>query len=71
MYYNQDNKILYFFPSMALQAALVISTTEPSNSASENSDRNVQLLTVANFEVIWNLNEILVSIMRCDICYGT
>ena len=71
IYYSQDNKILYFFPHVALQTAPVISTTEPSSSVSGSSDRHAQLLTVGNFEIIWNLNEDLVRIMRCDICYRT
>ena len=56
---------------MALQAAPVISTTELSSSVSGSSDKHAQLLTVGNFEMIWNLNEVLVRIMRCDICYRT
>ena len=55
---------------MTLQAAPLIGTTEPSNSVPGRSDSDVQVLTVENFEIIWNLNEILVYIMRY-ICDGT
>ena len=53
---------------MALQAAPMIGTTEPSNSVSGSSDRHAQLLAVGNFEIIWNMAQILVHIMRLNIC---
>ena len=52
-YYNQNNKILYLVSHMALQAAPLIGTMEPSNLFPGSSDnRHVQLLTVGNFEII-------------------
>ena len=56
-YYNQNNKFFHLVSHMALQAAPLISTTEPSNFVSGSSDRHVQLLSVSNFKIIWNLEE--------------
>ena len=47
---------------MALQAAPLIGTTEPSNSVPGSSDRHGQLLTAGNFKIIWNLDKILVAL---------
>ena len=59
-YYNQNNKILYLVSHMVLQAAPLIGAMEPSNLFPGSSDnRHVQLLTVGNFEIIWNLEKIL------------
>ena len=73
-YYNQNNKIFHLFSHMVLQAAPLIGTTKPSNSAPGASDRHAQLLKVGNFEIIWNLNEILVRVMRYNpgnICWSS
>ena len=70
-YYNQNNKILHLVSHMALQATLLIDTTEPSNSVPRNSDRHAQLLTAGNLEIIWNLDKILVLVMGYDTCDRT
>ena len=62
-YYNQNNKILHLVSHIALQATLLIGTTEPSNSVPRNSDRHALLLTEDNFEII-RVNKILVYVMR-------
>ena len=49
---------------MALQATPLISTTEPLNSVPGSSDRHAQLLAAGNFEIIWNLDKILVRVMH-------
>ena len=54
-YYNQNNKILHLVSHIALQATLLIGTTEPSSSVPRNSDRHALLLTEGNFEMILNL----------------
>ena len=64
-YYNQNNKILHLVSHIALQAASLISATEPSNSVPGSSDRYAFLLTEGNFEMILNLNKILVHVMCC------
>ena len=67
-YYNQNNTVLHLVSDMALQTAPLISTTEPSHSIPESFDRHAQLLTAGNFEIIWNLDSILVRVMRFNIC---
>ena len=67
-YGNQNNKILHIVSHMALQAAPVIRTTEPSNSVPGSFDRHAQHLTADNFEIIWNLDKVLMHIMRYNIC---
>ena len=52
---------------MALQAAPLIGTTEPSNFVPRSSYRYVQRLMANNFEIIKNLDKNLVRIM----CYNT
>ena len=42
---------------MALQAAPLISTMEPSNYVPGNSHKHTQLLTAGNFKIILNLNK--------------
>ena len=54
---------------MALQATPFISTTEPLNSVPGSSDRHAQPLTAGNFEKIWNLDKILVRVMRSVIVH--
>ena len=56
---------------MALQGAVLSATRELLNSVSRRSDRRVQLLTVGNFEKIWNLDKILVHVMHFIICDQT
>ena len=70
-YYNQNNEILYLFSHMVLQASPLIGTTEPPNFVPGISDRHAQLLTVKNFEIIWNLKQILVRITRYNTCDRT
>ena len=53
---------------MALQTAPLIGTTKPSNSVPSSSDRNAQFLIASNFEKIWNMEKILVHVMRFNIC---
>ena len=59
-YYNQNNKILHLVSQIALQAASLIVTTEPSNSVPRSSDRHALLLREGDFEIIWNLDKVLV-----------
>ena len=54
-YYNQNNKILHLVSDIALQATLLIGTTEPSSSVPGSSDRHALLLTEGNFEIVLNL----------------
>ena len=56
---------------MACQTAPLIGTMETLNSVSGISDGYAQLLTAGNFEIIWNLNKILASVMRFNICDRT
>ena len=63
-YYNQNNKILHLVSHIALQATSMIGTTEPSSSVPGSSDRHALLLTEGNFEIILNLDKILVPVMR-------
>ena len=70
-YYNQNNKNLHLVSHIALQAASLNGSTESSNSVPGSSDRHVLLLTEGNFEIIWNLNKILVRVMRYNICDHT
>ena len=46
-------------------------TTEPANSVPASSDRHAQLLTAGNFEIICNLDKILVHVMCYNICDST
>ena len=46
-------------------------TTEPSISVPGSSDRHAQLLAEGNFEIIWNLDKILVRVMGYKICDRT
>ena len=73
--YNHNNKTLHLVSHIALQATSLISTTEPSSSVPGGSDRHALLLTEGNFEIILNLDKILVRVMRyCVIrsaCIGT
>ena len=74
-YYNQSNKILHLVSHIALQATSLIVTTEPSGSFPGSSDSHALLLAEGNFEIILNLDKILVHVMRyCvikSVCIGT
>ena len=48
---------------MALQPAPLIGIMEPLSSIPGISDRHSQLLTVVNFEIIWNSSKVLVHVM--------
>ena len=61
-YYNHNNKTLHLVSHIALQATSLISTTEPSSSFPGGSDRHALLLR--DFEIILNLDKILVRVMR-------
>ena len=62
-YYNQNNTILHLVSHMALaQASPFISATEPSSSVAESFDEYAQTLTAGNFEIISNLEKILVRV---------
>ena len=63
-YYNQSNKILHLVSHIALQATSLIGTTEPSGSFPGSSDSHALLLAEGNFEIILNLDKILVHVMR-------
>ena len=73
-YYNQNNKILHLVSHIALQATSLIGTTEPSSSVPGSSDTHALLLTEGNFEIILNLDKILVHAIRyClikSVCIG-
>ena len=62
-YYNQNNTILHLALDMApSQAAALIGPTELSSSAPRSSDGYAQLLTAGNFEIISNLEKMLVLV---------
>ena len=62
-YYNQNNTILHLVSHMALaQACPFINATEPSSSVAESFDEYAQTLTAGNFEIISNLEKILVRV---------
>ena len=61
-YYNHNNKTLHLVSHIALQATSLISTMEPSSSFPGGSDRHALLLR--DFEIILNLDKILVRVMR-------
>ena len=63
-YYNQNNKILHLVLHTALQTTSLIGTTEPSSSVPGSSDKHALLLTEDNFEIILNLDKMLVHVMR-------
>ena len=56
-YYNQNNKILHLVSHIALQATLLIGTTEPSSTLPGSSDRHALLLSEGNFEIILDLKK--------------
>ena len=74
-YCNQNNKILHLVSHISLQATSLIGTMELLSSVPGSSDRHALLLTEGNFEIILNLDKILVHVMRyCVIksaCIGT
>ena len=70
-YCNQNNRILNLDSRIALQAASLIGTTEPSNSIPGSSDRHALVSTEGKFKIIWNLSKVLVRVMRYNICDHT